>query len=74
VTYLRCTIGRWNIDLRSAEGREAFGLIDDEGLRVFRNQPGFIPGAQRYREWLRSSGIAEQLSLETYDGEVVVAS
>ena len=32
------------------------------------------PGAQRYREWLRSSGIAEKLSLETYDGEVVAAS
>jgi hypothetical protein len=32
------------------------------------------PGAQRYREWLRSSGIADKLSLETYDGEIVVAS
>jgi hypothetical protein len=32
------------------------------------------PGAQRYREWLRSSGIAEKLSLETYDGPIVVAS
>jgi hypothetical protein len=31
------------------------------------------PGAQRYREWL-TSGIAQKLSLETYDGEVVVAS
>jgi hypothetical protein len=31
------------------------------------------PGAQRYREWLTSS-IAQKLSLETYDGEVVVAS
>jgi hypothetical protein len=99
VTYLRCTIGRWDIDLSSEEGREAFHLINDEGLRVFRSQPGFIryrlmvadatttiavaeweseelgkPGAQRYREWLRSSGIAGKLSLETYDGPVVVAS
>jgi hypothetical protein len=32
------------------------------------------PGAWRYREWLKSSGIAEKLSLETYDGEVVAAS
>ena len=89
----------WNIDLDSEEGREAFHLINDEGLRVFREQPGFVryrlmvaapsttiavaewesekfgkPGAQRYREWLRSSGIAQKLSLETYDGEVVVAS
>jgi hypothetical protein len=99
VTYLRCTIGRWNIELHSDEGREAFRLIEDEGLRVFREQPGFIryrlmvadptttiavaewgneelgkPGAQRYREWLGSSGIAEMLSLETYDGEVIIAS
>ena len=97
--YLRCTIGRWNVDLDSEEGRKAFRLINDEGLRVFRNQAGFIryrlmvadptttivvaeweseelgkPGARRYREWLRSSGIAQKLSLETYDGEVVVAS
>ena len=99
VTYLRCTIGRWTIDLDSEEGREAFRLIDEEGVRVFRNQPGFVryrlmvadptttiavaeweseelgkPGARRYREWLSRSGIAEKLSLETYDGEVVAAS
>jgi Antibiotic biosynthesis monooxygenase len=99
VTYLRCTIGKWNIDLNSDEGKEAFRLIESEGLRVFRAQPGFIryrlmvadptttiavaeweseelgkPGAQRYREWLRRSGIAQRLSLETYDGEIVVAS
>jgi hypothetical protein len=99
VRYLRCTIGRWNIGLHSDEGQEAFRLIEDEGIRVFREQPGFIRyrlmvadptttiavaeweneelgtlGAQRYREWLRSSGIAEKLSLETYDGEVVVVS
>jgi hypothetical protein len=99
VTYLRCNIGRWNIDLNSEEGREAFRLIEEEGLRVFREQSGFVryrlmvadpsttiavaeweseelgkPGAQRYREWLSSSGIAQKLSLETYDGEVMVAS
>src|SRR5215208_4669749 len=97
--YLRCTIGRWNVELNSEETREAFRLINDEGLRVFRSQPGFVryrlmvadstttiavaeweseelgkPGAQRYWEWLKSSGIAEKLSLETYDGPVVVAS
>lgn len=97
--YMRCTIGRWNIDLGSDEARASFRMIDDEGLRIFHDQPGFIryrlfvtdphttiavaeweseelgkQGAQRYRDWLRSSGIAEQLSLETYDGEVVVSS
>jgi hypothetical protein len=45
VTYLRCTIGRCKIALDSEEGREAFRLIDTEGVRVFRQQPGFI----RYR-------------------------
>jgi hypothetical protein len=45
VTYLRCTIGRWNLHLDSDEGREAFRLIDEEGVRVFRAQPGFV----RYR-------------------------
>lgn len=99
MTYLRCTIDKWNLDLKSEEAQEAFSLINDEGLRVFKSQPGFIryrlmvadptttiavaeweseelgkPGAQRYREWLRSSGIAEKLSLETYDGPIVVAS
>jgi hypothetical protein len=97
-TYLRCTIGKWKVDLDSEEAQEAFRLINDEGLRAFRSQPAFIsyrlmiadptttiavaeweneelgkPGAQRYREWLTSS-IAQKLSLETYDGEVVVAS
>lgn len=99
MAYMRCTIGRWNIDLGSDEAREAFNLIEEEGLQVFHDQPGFVryrlmvadstttiavaeweseelgkQGAQRYREWLGSSGIAEKLSLETYDGEVVVAS
>jgi Antibiotic biosynthesis monooxygenase len=99
VKYLRCTIGRWKIDLDSDEAREALRLIDKEGVSVFRSQPGFVryrlmvadpsttiavaeweseelgkPGARRYREWLSSSGIAEKLSLETYDGEVVAAS
>jgi hypothetical protein len=45
VTYLRCTIDRWNLDLKSEEAQEAFSLINDEGLRVFKSQPGFI----RYR-------------------------
>jgi heme-degrading monooxygenase HmoA len=31
-------------------------------------------GAQQFRQWLRSSGIAQKLSLETYAGTVVVAS
>ncbi len=45
MTYLRCTVGRWNVDLNSEEAQEAFRLINDEGLRVFRSQPSFV----RYR-------------------------
>jgi len=50
VTYLRCTIGRWTIALDSEEGREAFRLIDTEGVRGFRQQPGFL----RYSFWSRT--------------------
>ncbi len=99
MSYLRMTIGRWTIDLNSAEAEEAFQKIQEEGVSVFRKQPGFIryrlmradsyttiavaeweseqlgtAGAQRYRDWLKSSGIAEKLTLETYAGEVVAAS
>ena len=42
MTYLRCTIAKWNIDVSSDDGQGAFRLINDEGLRVFRSQPGFI--------------------------------
>jgi hypothetical protein len=38
--YLHCTIGGWNVDLRFEEAREAFCLINEEGLRVFRSQSG----------------------------------
>jgi hypothetical protein len=99
MTYLRVSIGSWHIDLTSDLGQEVFRQIKEEGLTVFRQQPGFIryrlmhadahttvavaeweseelgrTGAQRFREWLRSSGIMGHLSLQTYDGPVVVAS
>lgn len=44
-TYLRCTIGNWNVDLDSEEAQEAFRLVSHESLRAFRSQPAFI----RYR-------------------------
>ncbi len=31
-------------------------------------------GAERFRAWLRSSGVFQHLSLQTYDGDVVAAS
>ncbi len=99
MTYLRATVATWDIDLTSAEGQDMVRQIEEVGLAVFRQQPGFISyrlmqadahttiavaewasedlgraGAQRYREWMRSSGIMDHLSLRTYDGPVVVAS
>ena len=42
LTYLRCSIGKWSIDLYSREAEEIFRKINDEGVAVFRKQPGFI--------------------------------
>jgi quinol monooxygenase YgiN len=42
MTYLRCSIGKWRIDLRSREAQEIFKRINAEGVKVFRKQPGFI--------------------------------
>jgi len=42
LTYLRCSIGKWNIDLYSRDAEEIFKKINDEGVTVFRKQPGFI--------------------------------
>ena len=99
MSYLRVAFWKWNIDLASDEAQEVLQQIRDEGLRVFRSQPGFSryrlirvdshttigvvewetqelgkAGAQQFREWLKSSGIAQKVSLETYDGDVLVAS
>lgn len=99
MSYLRTTIGRWNIDLFSSEAERIFEQTDTEGGAVFRSQPGFVRyrlmptdrqttiavaeweseelgtrGAGNYRAWLRTSGIAEKLTLETYAGAIVAAS
>jgi heme-degrading monooxygenase HmoA len=99
MAYLRMTIGTWNIDLASAEAERIFERVRNEGLAVFRAQPGFVryrlmradthttialaewesrelgdAGAMQFRGWLQRSGIAEKLTLETYSGDIVVAS
>jgi heme-degrading monooxygenase HmoA len=45
MAYLRVSIGSWNVDLTSDVGQAAFRQIEEEGLAVFHQQPGFI----RYR-------------------------
>jgi hypothetical protein len=98
MAYLRVTVAKWSIDLSSPEAEEIFRFINEDGVRVFRAQPGFVsyrlmlsdrhttiavaewesellgkPGAQAYRNWLKASGIAEKLVLNTYDGEIVAS-
>jgi hypothetical protein len=43
--YLRVSIGRWSIDLYSAEAERIFHQIETDGVATFRAQPGFV----RYR-------------------------
>jgi hypothetical protein len=42
VTYLRCSIGKWSIDLCSPEAEAVFERINNEGVKVFQKQAGFI--------------------------------
>jgi heme-degrading monooxygenase HmoA len=99
MAYLRVTIATWTIDLYSNDAEDIFRRIREEGVSVFRQQPGFVryrlmrsdphttiavaeweseelgtAGAQQYREWMRTAGIMEKISLETYAGDIVVAS
>src|SRR5918995_272316 len=68
MTYLRCTIGRWNIDLNSDEGQETFRSINDVGLRVFRSQPGFIGYRLMVAEPTTTIAVAEWESEEFCQG------
>jgi len=64
MSYLRCAVGRWNIDLSSNEAQEAFRLINDEGLRVFRSQPGFIRYTLMVADPITTIAVAEWESEE----------
>jgi hypothetical protein len=99
MAYLRVTFAKWTVDTNSPEAQEAYRKIATDGLRIFRNQPGFIRyrlmvadkqttvavaewespelgkvGALHYRDWMRTSGVAQYITLETSDGEIVVTS
>jgi hypothetical protein len=54
--------------LMQADARTTVAVAEWESEELGR------AGAQRYRDWMRGSGIMEHLSLRTYDGPVVVAS
>ncbi len=99
MTYLRATVANWDLDLTSAVGQDLVRQIEEGGVPVFRQQPGFIryrlmqadahttiavaeweseelgrAGAEQYRNWMRSVGIMNRLTLETHAGGVVAAS
>ncbi len=40
--YLRVSIGRWSLDLYSADAERIFHRIETDGVAVFRAQPGFV--------------------------------
>jgi hypothetical protein len=42
VTYLRCSIGKWSIDLNSPEAKAIVEKINNEDVKVFQKQAGFI--------------------------------
>jgi hypothetical protein len=42
MTYLRVTVAEWDIDLDTPQGARLVGLIQSQGLEVFRRQPGFL--------------------------------
>jgi hypothetical protein len=44
-SYLRVTFAKWSIDLYTPEAQEMFRRINEDGAKVFREQPGFV----RYR-------------------------
>ena len=73
MTYLRCTIDRWNVDLKSEEAQEVFSLINDEGLRVFKSQPGFtryrlmVAETPPRRSWSPSGSLRSLVSRERND-------
>ena len=63
VTYLRMTVAEWDIDLDTPAGGRLVDKILDEGLAVFRRQPGFI----RYR--LMRAGPMKSIAVAEWESE-----
>ncbi|MHB1416625.1 MAG: antibiotic biosynthesis monooxygenase, partial [Chloroflexota bacterium] len=64
MTYLRCSIGKWKIDLTTEDGQEAFRKIKEQGLAVFRKQPGFISYRLMLADARTTVAVAEWQSRE----------
>lgn len=63
--YLRVSIGHWNIDTYSPEAERLFGLIETDGVAVFRAQPGFV----RYR--LMRENAATTIAVAEWESEAL---
>lgn len=68
MSYLRTTIGRWNIDLESTEASVIFKRIETEGVAVFRRQPGFV----RYR--LMRADMRTTVAMAEWESEALATA
>jgi hypothetical protein len=57
------TVAEWDIDLDTPAGERLVAMIRDEGLKVFRRQPGFI----RYR--LMRAGPTKSVAVAEWESE-----
>ncbi len=65
MTYLRVSVGTWSIDLESDQGSDVFQKVRNEGLQVFRRQPGFINYRLMKRDSSTTVAVAEWESRES---------
>lgn len=63
MTYLRMTIGEWDVDLDAPSGQHLVDLIRSEGLGVLRRQPGFV----HYR--LMRAGPSKSIAFVEWESE-----
>lgn len=54
--------------LMKAAARTTIAVAEWESVELGKK------GAQRYRDWMQSSGIMRHIALRTYDGDIVVTS
>ncbi len=63
MAYLRVTVAEWDIDLNSEQADAMIREIANEGLLVFRSQPGFVD----YR--LMKAGARTTIAVAEWESE-----
>jgi len=66
--YLRAQPGFVRYRLMRADSTTTIAVAEWESERLGRT------GAERYREWMRSVGIMDWITLETHAGDIVAGS